>query len=184
VTHRTAAIRYARALIDVAVKEHADLSLIEGQLAEFVALVSSHANLERVLLNPAVPAPRKRAAVAELTARAKLQPVLSKLLVLLAERDRLVLLPDLVSAYRERVQAIQNVVRAEVTTAAPLAPERAQQIEQSLAKATGRTVHLSTRVDPAIVGGLVTRIGSTVYDGSVTNHLRRMKQRLLSEVRG
>ena len=183
-THRTAAIRYARALIDVAVKEHADLSLIEGQLAEFVALVSSHVNLEQALLNPAVPAPRKRAAVAELTARATLQPVLSKLLVLLAERDRLVLLPDLLSAYRERVQAIQNVVRAEVTTATALTPERAQQIEQSLAKATGRTVHLSTRVDPAIVGGLVTKIGSTVYDGSVTNHLRRLKQRLLSEVRG
>ena len=183
-THRTAATRYARALIDVAVKEHADLSQIETQLADFATLVSSHADLAKALLNPAVPAPRKRAAVAELTAHAKLQPVLSKLLVLLAERDRLVLLPDLVNAYRERVQIIQNVVRAEVTTATPLAPERAQQIERSLANATGRTVHLTTRVDPAIVGGIVTRIGSTVYDGSVTNHLRRMKQRLLSEVRG
>ena len=136
------------------------------------------------MLNPAVPAPRKRAAVAELTAHARFQPVLSKLLVLLAERDRLVLLPDLLSAYRERIQIIQNVVRAEVTTSTPLAPERAHQIERSLADATGRTVHLSTRVDPSIVGGIVTRIGSTVYDGSVTNHLRRMKQRLLSEVRG
>ena len=183
-THRTAAIRYARALIEVAVKERADLSQIESQLADFAALVSSHSTLQQVLLNPAVPAPRKRAAVAELTAHAKLQPVLSKLLVLLAERDRLVLLPDLLSSYRERVQVIQNVVSAEVTTATALAPERAQQIERSLASATGRTVHLATRVDPAIVGGIVTRIGSTVYDGSVTNHLRRMKQRLLSEVRG
>lgn len=183
-THRTAATRYARALIDVAVKEHADLSQIEAQLADFVALISSHANLEQALLNPAVPAPRKRGAVAELTAHAKFVPVLSKLLVMLAERDRLVLLADLLSAYRDRVQTLQNIVRAEITTAAPLAPERAQEIERSLAAATGRTVRLSTRVDPAIVGGLVTRIGSTVYDGSVTNHLRRMKQRLLSEVRG
>jgi F-type H+-transporting ATPase subunit delta len=184
VTHRTAATRYARALIDVAVKERADLSQIENELAEFVALVSSHANLEQVLLNPAVPAPRKRAAVAELAVHAKLAPILSKLLVLLAERDRLVLLRDVLSAYRDRVQTLQNVVRAEVTTAAPLAAERALEIERSLAAATGRTVRLSTRVDPSIVGGIVTRIGSTVYDGSVTNHLRRMKQRLLSEVRG
>jgi len=184
VTHRTAATRYARALLDVAVKERADLSQIETQLADFATLMSSHPSLEQALLNPAVPAPRKRAAVAELTAHAKIQPVLAKLLVLLAERDRFVLLPDLLSAFRERVQAIQNVVRAEVTTASPLAPERAQQIERSLASATGRTVHLSTRVDPSLVGGIVTRIGSTVYDGSVTNHLRRMRQRLLSEVRG
>ena len=183
-TQRTAATRYARALIEVGLKEKADLSQIEAQLADFVTLVSTHANLEQALLNPAVPAPKKRAAVAELTAHAKLQPVLSKLLVLLAERDRLVLLPDLLSAYRERLQTIQNVVRAEVTTAMPLTPERTQQIERSLAGATGRTVHLSTRVDPSIVGGIVPRIGSTVYDGSVTNHLRRMRQRLLSEVRG
>jgi F-type H+-transporting ATPase subunit delta len=184
VTHRTAATRYARALIEVAQKERVDLSQIETELAGFATLVSSHPTLERALLNPAVPAPRKRAAVAELTSRAALLPVLAKLLVLLAERDRLVLLPDLLSAYRDRIQAIQNVVRAEITTATPLAEDRARQIETSLAKATGRTVQLSTRVDASIVGGIVTRIGSTVYDGSVTNHLRRMKQRLLSEVRG
>ena len=183
-THRTAATRYARALIDVAVKEHADLAQIESELAGFSTLVRSNPNLEQALLNPAVPAPRKRAAVAELTAHAKVVTILSKLLMLLAERDRLVLLPDLLVAYRERLQAIQNVVQAEVTTAMPIPPERAKEIERSLATATGRTVNLSTRVDPSIVGGVVTRIGSTVYDGSVTNHLRRMRQRLLSEVRG
>jgi F-type H+-transporting ATPase subunit delta len=184
VTHRTAAARYARALIEVAVKEHADLGALETQLAEFAALIAAHANLEQALLNPAVPAPRKRAAVAELAERGHVLPILAKLLALLAERDRLVLLPDLVEAFRERVQTIQNVVRAEVTTASPLGEERTRDIEQRLARATGRTVHLSARVDPSIVGGIVTRIGSTVYDGSVTNHLRRMKQRLLSEMRG
>jgi F-type H+-transporting ATPase subunit delta len=184
VTHRTAATRYARALIEVALKERVDLSQIETGLADFVALVSSHPNLEKALLNPAVPAPRKRAAVAELTGHAQFVPVLSKLLVLLAERDRLMLLPDLLNTFRDRIQTLQNIVRVEVTTAAPLPTERAQEIERSLAQATGRTVQLSTRVDPAIVGGIVTKIGSTVYDGSVTNHLRRMRQRLLSEVRG
>jgi F-type H+-transporting ATPase subunit delta len=184
VTHRTAATRYARALLDVALKEQADLSRIESQLADFVALLAQHRDLEKALLNPAVPAPRKRAAVVELTSQGHVLPILGKLLILLAERDRLVLLPDVLNAYRERLLRHQNVVRAEVTTAAPLAAERTREIEQSLARATGRTVQLSTRVDPAIVGGIVTRIGSTVYDGSITNHLRRMKLRLLSEVRG
>ena len=70
-TNKTAAIRYARALLDVALKEQADLEQIESELAAFVDLFTQHPALEKVLLNPAVPVPRKRAAVAELTARAE-----------------------------------------------------------------------------------------------------------------
>ena len=177
-TNRTAATRYARALLDVATKEQADLSRIESDLSGFVALMDAHQGLGKVLLNPAVPAARKRGAVAELVARIDVTPLASKLLVLLAERDRLLLLPDLLNAYRERLMDRQNVVRAEVTTASPLPAEREQHITQSLARVTGRTVKLSTRVDPAIIGGLVARVGGTVYDASVTNQLKRLKQRL------
>src|SRR5262245_59135965 len=108
-TARTAARRYARALFDVVVKEKGDLSLVEQQLTGFADLFNQHAALGKLLLNPAVPAPRKRAAVVELTARAKVSPVLGKLLVLLAERDRLVLLQDLPAAFRERVMEHQKV---------------------------------------------------------------------------
>ena len=87
-----------------------------------------------MLLNPAVPVPRKRAAVADLLARAKLSPIVTKLLTLLADRDRLVLLPDLLAAYRDRLLDHRHVVRAEVTTAAPLDAERAQRFEQELAR--------------------------------------------------
>jgi F-type H+-transporting ATPase subunit delta len=182
VTNRTAANRYARALLDVALKEKADLSRIDTELADFNQLVQQHPNLAKVLLNPAVPMPRKRALVTELTARARLQPVLAKLVALLAERDRMIVLPDLVTAYRERLQDHLKIVRAEITTAVPLTAERAQQIERTLASATGRTVTLSTRVDASIIGGVVARVGSTVFDGSVTNHLQRMKQRLEESV--
>jgi F-type H+-transporting ATPase subunit delta len=182
VTNRTAAIRYARALFDVAVKEQADLSLAEGELTAFRALFDQHPELQKVLLNPAVPTPRKRAAVAQLVERAGVQAVVGRLLLLLAERDRLGILPEIIAAYRERLQQHQNIVSAEVTTAAPLSPERAQQIQQALAHATGRTVSLATRVDPSIVGGLVARVGGTVYDASVTSHLQRLKQRLQESV--
>jgi F-type H+-transporting ATPase subunit delta len=131
-----------------------------------------------VLLNPAVPAPRKKAAVEEAVRRAGARPVVGKLLVLLAERDRLVLLPDLLAAFRDRLMAHQRVVRAEVTTASALTPERAAQIEKSLATATGRRISLTTRVDPAVIGGLVARVGSTVYDASVATQLQKMRQRL------
>jgi F-type H+-transporting ATPase subunit delta len=179
VTNRTAAARYARALFDVALAERHDLEAVERELAGFVDLLGRHAPLEKVLLNPAVPTPRKRAAVDALVSRLAVAPLVGKLLVLLAARDRVVLLPDLLTAFRNRRLDHQRVMRAEVTTAEALAPARAHVIEQSLARATARTVTLATRVDPGIIGGLVARVGSTVYDGSIATQLRKMKQKLV-----
>ena len=177
-TNKTAALRYARALLDVAIKEKADLEQIEGELAQFADLFIQYPLLEKVLINPAVPVPRKRAAVADLLARAGFSPIVSKLLTLLADRDRLVLVPQLLTAYGERLLDHRNVVRAEVTTAATIDDQRTRTIQDGLEKLTGRTVKLSTKVDPSIIGGMVARIGSTVYDASVTRQLERMKAQL------
>ena len=177
-TNRTAANRYARALFDVAVKEQQDLGTIDRELAEFIDLLKQHATFGKVLLNPAVPAPRKRAAVAAVISQAKLAPAMAKLLVLLAERDRFILLPDLLEAYRQRVRDLRKIVRAEVVTAEALSAERAQAVERGLEQASGGHVQMDMRVDPSLIGGVVARIGSTVYDGSVARQLERMKARL------
>ena len=178
-TNRTAASRYARALLDVALHEKADLDQIERELAQFADLFPQHPALQKVLLNPAVPVPRKRAAVAALLARLNPNPILGKLLAMLAERDRLVLVPDLLASYRERLLDHRKVVRAEVTTISPLAADRAAAIEESLTQLTGRKVILNTRVDPALIGGIVAKVGSTVYDASVTRQLEKIKERLV-----
>ena len=178
-TNKTAATRYARALLDVSLQEKGDLPRIEQDLAQLVDLLAEYPALEKVLINPAIPVARKRAAVAEVTSRLRVTPVVAKLLALLAERDRLVLLPDLLASYRERLLDHQKTVKAEVTTAIPLAADRAMAIERGLAQVTGRTVTLVTKVDPSIIGGVVARVGSTVYDGSVTTQLQKMKQRLV-----
>jgi F-type H+-transporting ATPase subunit delta len=178
VTNRTAATRYARALLDVALKEQADLAAIESQMGGFAALFQQNEPLRRALQNPAVPLPKKRAVVDEIVARANVLPIVAKTMRLLAERDRLVILSDVSEAFSQRLLDLRNVVRAEVTTAEPISPERLQAIQHSLAAATGRTVDITSRVDPSIVGGMVARVGSTVYDASVTNHLARLRQRL------
>jgi len=177
-TSKTAASRYARALFDVALKERADLDAIDRDLADFSALFEAHPTLKKVLLNPAVPVPRKRAAVTDLTARAGSTSIVGKLLALLAERDRLILLPELLASYRDRVMDYRRVVRAVVTTAAPLADGQARAIEERLARVTNRRVTLETRTDPSIIGGLVAKVGSTVYDASVARQLQKMKDRL------
>ena len=105
----------------------------------------------------------------------------TKLLVLLAQTRKLNLLPDLEKAYRERLLAHQNIVRAEVTSAAPLSPDKTKALEESLATVTGKKVELSVSVDPELLGGVVATIGSTVYDGSVRTQLQRMRQELVEQ---
>ena len=181
-TSRASAMRYARALFDVASKEGADLTALERDLSAFTSLVAGHEGLGRVLANPAIPAVRKRGVVEQLLARAQVSPILNKLLLMLAERDRLALLPELSTAFQQRLREHARVVRAEVVTAIALPPDRVAALEQSLAQASGRQVQLEARVDPAILGGAVTRVGSTVYDGSVTRQLEKMKAALIEGV--
>ena len=177
-TSRTAAARYARALLDVAIKESVDLDQIARELDEFLTLFKQQPALERVLLNPAVPAPRKKAAVEQIVKLAAPSAIVGKLLVLLAEGDRLVLFPDLVNAYHEMLMARQNVVRAEITSAEPLPKERVDAIQRRLATLTGKNVTMAAKVDKEILGGMVARVGSTVYDASIATQLKKIRERL------
>jgi F-type H+-transporting ATPase subunit delta len=101
------------------------------------------------------------------------------MILLLAERDRMALLPDIARNYRERVMDHQKIIRGQVTTAIALPADKLRALEQGLQAATGRKVVLETKVDPSIIGGVITRLGSTVYDGSVTTQLQKMKQSLI-----
>ena len=179
-TNRTVAARYARALFDVSVKDR-DLRQVEADLAGFADLIDGHETLSRVLLNPAIPTPRKRAIVNALLGRlGAVTPPVAKLLTLMAERDRLGLLPEVVRSYRARLLDHLGVVEAQVTTAQPLTPERTAAIDHSLAQVSGREVAMVTDVDPEILGGVVARLGTTVYDGSVARHLERIRHHLLA----
>lgn len=180
-TGRAAASRYARALFDVARAERLDLPRVEQELAAFSGLMTGNDALMRALTNPAIPAARKRAVIEQLIAHASaLLPPVSKLLLMLADRDRLALLPDIADVFRTRLLDHLKIVRAEVVTAIQLPADRMTAIQQGLARATGRQVQLDTRVDPGILGGAVARIGSTVYDGSVTRQLERMHETLVN----
>ena len=177
-TSRITAARYARAILDVATKESADLDTIGHELDEFIAFFAKQSALEGVMLNPAVPAPRKRAAMEQITRLSGFSPIVSKLLILLADRDRLALLKDISVRYRDFLAERQNIVRAEVTSAEPLSSDRIQTIERRLATLTGKRVAMTTKVDETIIGGVVARVGSTVYDASIATQLKKIRERL------
>jgi F-type H+-transporting ATPase subunit delta len=174
---RASAARYARALLDITINE-SDPLVAEKDLAGFVDLVARHPDLQRTLGNPVVSASVKRAVVQQILDRSRPTAPVGKLLLLLASRGRLELLPHVLDLYRERLMEHRQVIQAEVTTAVPLSPERTSELQQRLAKITGRTVTMTTKVDRAIIGGVVTRIGSTVYDGSVATQLAKVRDRL------
>ena len=178
-TAGAASSRYARALFDVVLKESKDVEKVQAELQEFADLFAG-AQLAQILGNPGIPASKKKALAQALIDRAgQVTAPLAKLILVLAEKDRLTLLPGIARAYSERVMDHLKIVRGDVTTATPLAPEKLRLLEEGLARATGRKVVLEARVDPSIIGGVVTRLGSTVYDGSVTTQLQKMKQSLI-----
>jgi len=180
-TNRTVAARYARALFEIS-QAGQDLHQVEVDLSRFQGLVKGHDTLSRVLVNPAVPALRKRALVAALLNRLKnFLPSVERLITLLADRDRLGLLPDIIRSYGKRLREHLGIVEAHVTTVQPLDPKQLAAVEGRLSEASGRKVEMSTSVDPTILGGIVARLGTTVYDGSVANHLERMRNNFLEK---
>jgi F-type H+-transporting ATPase subunit delta len=171
--------RHARALLDVAdAAGHADV--VADELDAVSAAVS--APDAHVLLNPVAPLPLKVETVRAIGVRAGLTATTSKLLVILAEHDALAQLPALAVFYRVRLLERRNIVPAEVTTATPLPADRVAALARRLGEVTGKQVLLSARVDPSIIGGVVAKVGSTVYDGSITTQLARMRQKLVENV--
>jgi F-type H+-transporting ATPase subunit delta len=177
---RTSATRYARALLDVALQE-ADTASVDQGLAAFVDAMGSNAELAQALTNPSVPSQARRGLVEALVARMAPPAPAGKLLALLAERDRLALLPELLEIYRELVLEHQKVVKAQVRSATPLGMADIAALQVRLSEATGRRVQVEATVDPSLIGGLVAEIGSTVYDGSVRTQLQKLRQQLVEQ---
>jgi F-type H+-transporting ATPase subunit delta len=180
VSNRTAATRYAKALLDVAGSD-ADAAGFERELSRVAETVRGHDELRLALTTPSVAAGAKRRIAGGIAERLQVGAVVRRLLDLLADRDRLAMVDELLAVYRERLLARQKIQKAEVRSAVPLTPEATAAIAARLGTATGTTVQVQTVVDPTLVGGVVATVGSTVYDGSVRTQLERLRKQLVGE---
>jgi len=179
-SNRASAMRYARALFEVALNE-SEPARIEQELSGIRDLVASHAELRNVFESPGIPPEAKKAVVRSLVERGQFVPPVAKLLAMLAARDRLVLLPDVLEAFRAQLREQQRVLQAEITTAVELSADQYDALQRRLSAATARQVTITTKVDPALIGGVVAQIGSTVYDGSLATQLAKLKERLAEQ---
>src|SRR5579872_2502417 len=176
------ASRYARALSDIVfepgsgVEPHAAL----GQLRAVEAMLHQSTELRTILLSPAVPPSKKRAVVAQLAEPLGLAKPIRNILYILIDRRRI----GSLSAIREGFEAVLDekfgLVRADVTSAGELTDSQRASLQTQLSRLSGKQARLEFSIDPALVGGVIARIGSTVYDGSVRGELNALRTRLAS----
>jgi F-type H+-transporting ATPase subunit delta len=171
--------RYARALFDVASKS-GDVDATLAELRGFGDAIGGHPDLLRALTSPGVPLGAKQKIMSDLVALQPVSRLVARLMALIVENDDINELAQIVAAYEQRVMDFHHVVRAEITSAVPLAADKIQAIEASLGAISGARVVVTPKVDPALLGGVVATVGSRVYDGSVARHLARIRARLVS----
>ena len=176
---RASARRYARALFDVVTKS-GDVDTALAELKGIGAAIAGHADLRRALTSPGVPLGAKQNIARNLLALQPISKIVARLVSLIVEHDDVDEFDQIVEAFEQRVMDLHHIVRAEITSAAPLAADQIQAIETSLAVISGARVVVTPHVDPALLGGVVAKVGSRVYDGSIARHLARIRARLVS----
>jgi F-type H+-transporting ATPase subunit delta len=178
---RSAGRRYAAVLFEV-VNQTGEVSRAEQDLRAFLDVVTGHPQLQAVLTTPSVPAAKKRAVITQvLDASGEVTGAVRRLLLMLADRDRLGSLSLVADAFTERVKVHQKIVDATVETATPMPEAQRLALTAALSAASGADVRLHDTVNPDIVGGIIARVGSVVYDASLTHQLEKMRQRLLAQ---
>ena len=176
---QTVARRYATALADVAIERREERD-VQNELDQWAKMIEAHPQLKEVFANPTVAYDQKQKVLNDLIARSRVRETTSSFLRVLLRNQRLSQLRDIAERYGQVLDERGGVVAAHVTTARPISEELRNSLHDTLVAATGRKVRLSFTTDEAIIGGLVARIGSTIFDGSVQSQL----DRLASEMAG
>lgn len=166
--------RYAKALVQLAA-EKGSVDKFHDELSGMQALLAGNRELSSLLSNPAYGIEEKLAILKDISEKMQLSDSVRDSILLLQERNRLSCLPAIVASYSVLADELSGVVRPVVISAFPLDDGRIAEIKASLEKSTGMKVVLKVEVDPALIGGLVTRIGDKVLDGSVKTQLTRIE---------
>jgi F-type H+-transporting ATPase subunit delta len=169
--------RYADALADVALERNA-VDQIEGELRGFAELVRSSAELQQLFASPIISQANKSKVLEALIARLKPGELTANLLRTLLRNHRLQHVREVYEQFGRVLNQRRGVVVAKVTSAAPITDSERARLDSKLRSLTGKHVEFEFETDPSLIGGVITRVGSVVYDGSVRTQLQQIKQKL------
>jgi len=171
--------RYARALADVIADAKLDAAKAVAQLDSLVAAFEESRELREVWESPAVPAEQKRKLLDALVARLGVgyRPIRNFIAVLI-DQDRIALLAEIAQSLKLELNTRSGRIDAEIVSARELSPEQRALLLEEIARLTGKGVLPHYATDEKLIGGVLVRVGSTIYDGSVRGQLQRIRQQL------
>ena len=172
--------RYAVALADI-VLARGEAQEVREELTAWAELVRANAQLLEAFRHPAITYDQKRSVLEELLRRTQPRPTTANFLKVLLQNGRLAELSEVNTQFAQELDRRSGIVTAQVTTARPLPADAQESLRAQLGQLTGSRVRLQFEVDDELIGGVVTRIGSTLYDGSVRGRLQQIKQRMVGE---
>lgn len=170
--------RYARAFAQVAAASHLDISQAQQQLADFAATLGESRELREVLMNPSIAQEQKVRILDAIAGRLEFFPQVRNFIAVIIEHQRLAELNDILTDYASVADTQAGVLEAEIISAHALNEQDRRELEEQVAKKAGAKVRTTYLQDASLLGGVVVRIGSTVYDGSVKAQLAVLRQRL------
>jgi F-type H+-transporting ATPase subunit delta len=171
--------RYARAVIELGT-EHGNLDRLGAELRGLAQAMKESAELVSSLTNPAIRRADRRKVIDALLQRAAASPHTKNLVYILLDGERLASLPSISREVDAMIEARSGRISAEVTSARPLEAGELKQITAALEKISGKQVTVTRHEDPALLGGVVAKLGDTVYDGSLRTQLRTLRDELIT----
>lgn len=175
----TVARRYASALADVVIK-NGETDTVKSELKVWEEMIAGNADLLNAFRNPTIAHLSKEKVLDQLLGKAKPSKTTANFLKVLLQNGRLTDLAAINAKLASVIEERNGIVAAEVTSARELGSAEKANIEANISKAVGCKVRLNFNIDESIIGGVVTRVGSTVYDGSVRTQLENLKQQLVN----
>jgi F-type H+-transporting ATPase subunit delta len=166
--------RYAAALFDLA-KEERQLPQVEADLRSFQAMLDASVDLRRLIRSPVIAADDQAKALAAILAKARVSPLTANFFRLIARNRRLFAVADMMRDFLALVARGRGEVSADVASAHPLTPEQVNALKDALRVQIGKDVRVNTRVEPALLGGLVVKVGSKMIDSSLRTKLNNLK---------
>src|SRR5689334_19678777 len=175
--------RYARALLDVVMAPGSPVKPEDAvaQLRSAEELIAASGELRNALLTPAIQNSRKRAVMGQLLDQASASRQIRNFIFVVIDHRRIAILGEIREAFELLVDERMGFVRAEIESAAPLDPGRSAALEYELSRLSGKRMRLRFTVDRALLGGVLARIGSTVYDGSLRGQLQQLRRKLTEQ---
>lgn len=175
----TVARRYATALADVVTKS-GETETVKNELKLWEDLIKSNGNLQNAFANPAIAHLSKEKVLESLLEKAKPSKTTANFLRVLLRNSRLTEISEINEKFSAVLEERSGIVSAKIISARPLSDAEKSELQANLNKLTGKNVSPNFEIDKNIIGGVITRVGSTVYDGSVKTKLENLKQQLIS----